>query len=305
VVLIVSIIIFTLLYFIPGDPAAALLGDNPTQQMIEEKYRELGLDQSYYVQLFRFLKSTFIDFDLGTSYIDKTSVTNVFLSRFPRTAIIAGVVCLLTIVIAIPLGVVAAVNRNKWQDRFCSVLAIGSSAIPNFWFAMILILIFSLYLNWLPSFGIGSWYHYVLPCTANGLMGLGVVARQTRSQMLECIRSDYIITARSKGVSERSILYRHALPNAIIPVITSLGITFGHALGGSIVIEQVFTIPGVGMYLLTGINKRDYPIVRGCVVMLAVLFTLVVLLIDIAYAYVDPRIKSRYEAQQKRWRFVK
>lgn len=214
--------------------------------------------------------------------------------------IIAGICCLMYIVIAIPLGVTAAVHQNQWADRFCILLSMVTTSIPGFWFAMILMLVFSLHLKWLPSFGIDHWYSYIMPCCAAGVTSIGSIARQTRSQMLESLHSDYIVTARSKGVSERDIRYRHALPNAIIPIITSLGNHFGMALGGTVAVEMVFTFPGVGLYILEAINTRDYPVVRGCVVMLAMIFSIVMLIVDLIYAYVDPRIKAKYEGQQKR-----
>ena len=296
----VSIIIFTLLYFTPGDPAEALLGSNPSYEEIAAKHAELGLDDPYIIQLGRFLKQTFLHFDLGNSYIYKTSVMSEFLARLPRTFIIASV-CLVTyIVIGIPLGVIAAVHQNHWQDRFCILLVMITTAIPSFWFAMILMLIFSLKLDLLPSFGIGHWYNYIMPCIAASLSGIGGIARQTRSQMLDSLHSDYIVTAQSKGVSERSILYSHALPNALIPVITSLGSHFGHSLAGAVTLETVFTFPGVGLYLINGINSRDYPVVRGCVVLIAILFSLVMLIVDLSYAFIDPRIKAQYKGQHKR-----
>lgn len=201
VLLAVAIVIFSLLYFTPGDPAEALLGENPTSEQIAEKHAELGLDQPYIVQLVRFLKQVFLDFDLGTSYIYKNSVTQEFLTRLPRTLIIAGFSCLMYILVAIPLGITAAVHQNKWQDRFCIMLSMFTTSIPGFWFAMIMMLVFSLYLGLLPSYGIGSWKHYIMPCIAAGVTSIGTIARQTRSQMLESLHSDYVMTARSKGVS--------------------------------------------------------------------------------------------------------
>lgn len=296
----VAIVIFSLLYITPGDPAQALLGENPTAEQIAAKHAELGLDDPYLVQMGRFLKQIFIDFDLGTSYIYKNSVTDEFLVRLPRTMIIAGVCCLMCTVVAIPLGVTAAVHQNKWQDQFCILLSMVTTAIPGFWFAMIMMLVFSLQLGLLPSFGIGGWEFYIMPCIAAGVSSIGTIARQTRSQMLESLHSDYVVTARSKGVSEQAIRYRHALPNAIIPVITSLGNHFGMALGGTVAIEMVFTFPGVGLYILDAINSRDYPVVRGCVVMLALIFSVVMVIVDLIYAFVDPRIKAQYEGQHKR-----
>lgn len=296
----VSVVIFTIMYFTPGDPVKMILGDGYTPEQYAAKEAELGLDQPFVVQLLRFLKETFIDFDLGTSYFTNASVKDELLSRLPRTAIIAVVCCILQVVIAIPLGITAATHQNGFWDRFCIFIAMLTVSIPSFWFAMILILIFSLNLNLLPSSGIDGWYSYILPCVANCMISIGGLARLTRSQMLEVIRSDYVVTARAKGVSERRILYSHALPNALIPVITNIGTHFGTSLGGTVVIETVFAIPGVGYYMMGAVSNRDYPVVRGGVTLLAVLFSVVVLLIDLLYAYIDPRIKAQYESQNKK-----
>jgi len=296
----IAIVIFTIMYFTPGDPVTIILGEHYTQEQYLAKQMELGLDKPYFVQLLRHLEKTFIEFDLGTSYFQNLSVMSELLSRLPKTIIIAIVCCLMQIFIAIPLGITAAVHQNGFLDRFCVLLAMLSISIPNFWIAMRLIIVFSLYLGWLPSYGIDHWYSYILPCVANGLMGIGGMARQSRSQMLEVIRSDYVTTARAKGASERRILYSHALPNTMIPLITGVGTHFGTALGGTVVIETVFSIPGVGYYMVQAVGNRDYPIVCGGVTMLAILFCLVVLLVDIAYAFIDPRIKAQYEGQQKK-----
>lgn len=296
----VSVVIFTIMYFTPGDPVKMSLGEGYTQEQYDAKEADLGLDQPYVVQLVHFLKQTFIDFDLGTSYFTNASVKDQLLARLPRTAIIATICCILQVVIAIPLGITAATHQNGFWDRFCIFIAMLTVSIPSFWFAMILILIFSLKFNLLPSSGIDGWYSYILPCLANCMISIGGLARLTRSQMLEVIHSDYVVTARAKGVSERKILYSHALPNALIPVVTNIGTHFGMSLGGTVVIETVFAIPGVGYYMMQAVSNRDYPIVRGGVTLLAVLFSVVVLLIDLLYAYIDPRIKAQYEGQSKK-----
>lgn len=296
----VAVIIFTIMYFTPGDPVQIVLGGTYTPEQYAETKAKLGLDQPYIVQLLQFLKQIFLEFDLGTSYLDGTSVMHELLIRFPHTLIIAAVCCVLQVGIAVPLGITAATHQGKFMDRLCMIVALLSISLPGFWFAMIMMLIFSLKLDLLPSFGVDHWYSYILPCVANCLTGLGGMARQTRSQMLEVIRSDYVTTARAKGVSERAILYSHALPNALIPIITSAGTHFGAALGGTVIIETVFSIPGIGYYMKTAIGNRDYPIVRGGVTLLAFLFCLVMLLVDLAYAFVDPRIKAQYENSSKK-----
>ncbi len=291
----VAIVIFVIMWFAPGDPVALVLGDHYTAEQYAQTAAQLGLDKSFIVQLGIFLRDTFLRFDFGTSYVLKTNVGAELLSRLPRTLIIAGVCCGLQIVVAIPLGIAAATHQNGFVDRFGIGLSMIGISVPAFWIGMLLILLFSLKLQWLPASGVEHWYSYILPCVANSLMGIGGMVRMTRSSMLEVIRSDYVVTARAKGVPERKILYSHALPNALIPVVTYIGTHFGRALGGTVVIETVFGIPGIGYYIMTGVNNRDYPIVRGGVTLLALLFCIVVLIVDILYAFIDPRIKAQYE----------
>ncbi len=305
VILCVAIVIFTIMYFTPGDPVQLVLGDNYTEEQYAAKTVELGLDKPFFEQLLIFLRDTFLRFDFGTSWVLKTDIRTELLSRLPRTALIAAVCCILQIVIAIPLGVTAATHQNGWVDRLCILLAMLGISLPGFWVGLMLILVFALYIPIFPPSGVEHWYSYVLPCLANSLMSLGGVTRLTRSQMLEVIRSDYVVTARAKGVPERKILYSHALPNALIPIITSVGMHFGRALGGTVVIETVFSIPGIGYYMMQAIGNRDYPIVRGGVTLLAVLFCFVVLLVDIIYAFIDPRVKAQYERSGMKKRKIK
>lgn len=300
VLLCVAIVIFTIMYFAPGDPVMLAIGDNYTPERYAEVAARLGLDKGYFGQLWDFLKSLFLHFDFGTSYILKTDIKTELFARLPRTALIAAVCCLLQVVIAIPLGITAATHQNGLVDRFCILLAMVGISLPGFWVGMILILVFAVYIPILPSSGVEHWYSYILPCVANALMGVGSLTRMTRSQMLEVIRSDYVVTARAKGVPERTILYSHALPNALIPIVTFVGTHFGRALGGTVVIETLFGIPGVGYYITQAVRNRDYPIVRGGVTLLALLFCLVVLAVDIIYAFIDPRIKAQYEGSGKK-----
>lgn len=299
VVLGVAILIFTLMYISPGDPAQLLLA-GASESEINEMRDELGLNDSYLVQLGRFMRDTFLRGDLGTSFYSGGKVFSEIMSRMPHTLIIAFCCMLMQILISLPLGIAAATHRGRWQDYLCMFLAILGVALPEFMVGMLLLLAFSMHLHWLPSYGIINWTGYILPIIAAGLPTLGSVARLTRSQMLEVIRSDYLLTARMKGVSERSILYKHALPNALIPVITSIGQSFGRALGGTVVVETLFSVPGIGYYMITAINSRDYPAVRGAVLVFAVMFALVMLLVDLAYAYINPRIKAKYQGEHKK-----
>ena len=300
VILGVSILIFTIMYFVPGDPAQVILGQSATQQEIAQQHETMGLDDSYIVQLGRFLKETFLEFDLGNSYVNKVPVRDSLLQRFPQTAIIALVSCLLQVAIGVPLGVTAAVHHNKWQDRLCVVGAMIGISIPSFWLASMLILLFSFHLGWLPAYGIDSWVSYILPCLCAALAGIATEVRYTRTYMLEQIRSDYVVTARAKGMPERIIRYRHALPNTMIPLITGIGGSLGAAFGGTVIIENVFSIPGIGQYMVKAIGNRDYPVVRGSVVILSIVFSLIMLLVDIAYSFIDPRIKSQYTSSNKK-----
>lgn len=295
VLLCVAIAIFTIMHFAPGDPVTLILGDNYTPEQYDALAAQLGLDKPFITQLLNFLKDIFLKFDFGTSYILKTDIKTELLSRFPRTALIASASCLVQIFIAIPLGITAATHKDGLVDRFCVILAMVGISVPGFWIGMMLILLFALNLGWLPSSGIDHWYSYILPCVANAFAGLGSITRLTRSQMLEVINSDYVVTARAKGVPERKILYSHALPNALIPIITHIGTHFATALGGTVVIETVFSVPGIGYYIMQAVGNRDYPIVRGGVTMLAIVFCVVVLAVDLLYAFIDPRIKAQYE----------
>lgn len=300
VILGVSILIFTIMYFVPGDPAQVILGQSATQQEIEALRESMGLNDLYIVQLGRFLKETFLEFDLGNSYVNKVSVSDSLMQRFPQTAIIALVSCFLQVAIGIPLGVTAAVHHNKWQDRVSVVGAMIGISIPSFWLASMMILTFSYRLGWLPAYGIDGWTSYIMPCFCAALAGIATEVRFTRTYMLEQIRSDYVVTARAKGMPERIIRYIHALPNTMIPLITGIGGSLGAAFGGTVIIENVFSIPGIGQYMVKAIGNRDYPVVRGSVVVLSIVFSIIMLFVDIAYSFIDPRIKSQYTSNKKK-----
>ena len=296
----VALLVFTIMYFVPGDPAAVILGGSATQTELDALRENMGLNQPFLVQLATYLKKLFLHFDFGNSYITSLSISRELLSRFPRTFVIALSCMVLSILIGIPLGVNAAVHQNGFGDRISMFVALCGVSMPGFWIGLLLVLLFSLRLGWLPPSGIGGFKFYILPCIANSMGGIATLARQTRSSMLEVIRSDYIVTARSKGLNERNVIYRHALPNALIPVITVVGQSFGRMLGGTLVIETVFSIPGIGAYMITGVNNRDYAAVEGSIIFVAVMFSIVMLLVDLVYALVDPRIKAQYMGTRRR-----
>ena len=310
VVIMVAVLIFTIMYFTPGDPAIIILGPNASLEQLAAKRAELGIDQPYLVQLWNYLKNVFIRFDFGNSFINGRSVSSQIMERIPRTLMIAALSVLLSIVAGVPLGIVASVHQYTWKDNASMFAALIAASMPGFWIAQMMSLLFALKLGWLPATGIDSWKCYILPVVANPIgyvlpsAALGVryaasIARITRSSMLEVIREDYITTARAKGQIERKVIYHHALRNALIPIVTCAGGAFGFQLGGALVVETVFSIPGLGKYMMDAINQRDYPSIRGTVIFLAIAFSIVMLAVDIMYAFIDPRIKGQYQSKKR------
>lgn len=299
VVIMVAVLIFTIMYFTPGDPAIIILGPNASLEQLATKRAELGIDQPYLVQLWNYLKNVFIRFDFGNSFINGRSVSSQIMERFPRTLMIAALSVLLSIVAGVPLGIVASVHQYTWKDNASMFAALIAASMPGFWIAQMMSLLFALKLGWLPATGIDSWKCYILPVVANAIGGIAAMARQTRSSMLEVIREDYITTARAKGQIERKVIYHHALRNALIPIVTCAGGAFGFQLGGALVVETVFSIPGLGKYMMDAINQRDYPSIRGTVIFLAIAFSIVMLAVDIMYAFIDPRIKGQYQSKKR------
>ena len=297
----VTIIVFTLMNFVPGDPVMIALGSGThTPAEVEAKRIAMGLDRPFLVRLGEFLKGIFLHFDFGTSLIDGTSIQYQLITRFPNTLKIAIYSIIFTVVIGIPLGVFCAQHANSVGDRIALVITLVLDSMPSFWLALLLMLLFALKLHWLPSTGSGSFKYFILPTLANSLGGLAGFTRQVRASMLEVTRSDFVTTARSKGISERKVIYGHALPNALIPILTLVGMRFGGMLGGATVIEVIFSIPGIGQLLVNGINNRDSTVVTGGIVFIALTFSLIMLLTDLAYALVDPRIKAQYTSKKKK-----
>lgn len=295
-----AFVIFTVMYFVPGDPAELILGVEATPEAIAALRAEMGIDQPYIVQLGSFLYNTFLRFDMGTSWARGVSVIGGLLDRLPRTLLLGFLTSFVTVLVGIPLGVTAATHHGGIMDRGLIVLSMVFISIPEFWLALMLILVFSLHLELVPAFGIESWTCYILPIVSGSLTGICNVARQSRASMLDVVRADFITTARAKGMKERAVIYKHMLPNALIPIITISGNYFARCIGGTIVIEKIFSFPGLGLYLNDAISMRDYPIIRGCVIFMAMFTALMMLLVDLAYAFADPRIKSQYVSASKR-----
>ena len=294
IMLCVAMVIFVILWFVPGDPAQIKAGSGATQAEIERQREIMGLDKPFIVQLGNYLNEVFLHLDFGTSYVYGTPVIDEFATRLPRTLGLGLISMVLNIIIGIPLGVNAAIHRNSFQDQGLLIFAMLFISIPQFWFALMMVVLFSVKLGWLPPFGIGGWQYWIMPVLANSFAGIASNARQTRSAVLETIRADFVTTARAKGLAERVVIYKHMLPNALIPVVNALGMQLAMVVGGTVVIESVFSFPGIGQYLLTGVTSRDYPIIRGSVLILALFSAIITLLVDLFYAYLDPRIKAQY-----------
>lgn len=295
----IAFLIFTILYFTPGDPAEMILGSTATEEALAFKRAQLGIDQPYVVQLLNFFRQTFIEFDLGESWLYETPIMDQVVARLPRTVGMNIASLIITTCLGVPLGIYAAQHQGKWQDYGVIGACMILISLPNFWLSLQCIIIFSITLHWLPSNGIGGIQYYILPVLSSCLGGIAGNARQSRSAMLEVIRADFITTARAKGQTEKMITRKHALPNALMPVITMLGGRMGHIVAGSAITERIFSIPGVGLYMLNGITNRDYPIVRGCVLFFAIFAACCVLLTDLAYAWLDPRIKAQYQSGKR------
>lgn len=302
IVLCVSIIVFSLMYVAPGKPEDIILGPNATEEAREILREELGLNKGYLERLTGYLNQAFLHGNLGTSWNTGISIAESLVQRLPRTVIMSVMMLIISLLIGIPLGVTAATHQNRLADHVCTLIALLGVSMPSFWLAMLLVLLFAVNLGWLPPSGFDglNLKYYILPMLAGCWGGIASFTRQMRSSMLEVIRSDYVVTARAKGVKESSVIYGHALPNALIPIITLAGSSFGRMLGGTLVLETIFAIPGVGTYIVNAVNARDYPVVQGGSIFLAIAFSLCMLIVDLLYAMVDPRIKSQYESHKKK-----
>ena len=286
----VSVISFSLLRFIPGDPAIVLAGIGATQQDLAGIRAEYGLDGPLPVQYANYVARA-VRGDLGISIRTRDPVARTLATRLQLTFQLTVLSMLISISLGVLAGVVAATHHNSWIDTSIMVTSLAGISVPGFWLALLLLVIFAGGLRWLPAGGSGTPQHLVLPAIVLGTSGAAVIARMTRSSMLEVIRQDYLRTLRANGVAERLIIYKHALRNALNPVITVVGLQFGFLLGGAVIVESVFAMPGVGTLLINAIFNRDYPIVQGGMLLIAVVFVLVNLATDLVYGLVNPRIR--------------
>jgi peptide/nickel transport system permease protein len=289
----VTLLVFAMIWVTPGDPVLAIVGESAqgiSREALDDLRRAYGLDRPLPVQygdyLWRLLQG-----DLGQSVRSRLPVTQEILSRFPATLLLTVAGMGFAIVLGMGLGVLSAVRRRTWVDYLAVVVALMGVSIPVFWSGLILMIIFSLQLGWLPASGTGSWRHLILPAFTIGFSSAAFIARITRSSMIEVLRQDYVRTAHAKGLTRRRVELRHALRNALLPVVTVVGLQFGGLLGGAVLTETVFAWPGIGRMLVDAIRARDLPLVQGTVLFVAVLFIFINLLVDISYAYLNPRIR--------------
>lgn len=285
-----SAIVFWSIRLIPVDAASIVLGPFATPEQKTLATKKLGLDKPVYIQYLRYLQQIG-DGDLGTSIRSGKPVSELIVHALPYTLLLGGVSMAISYLIAIPMGVVSALRQNTIVDQLCMMFALIGMAIPAFWLGLLLILIFSVRLNWLPAIGADSWRHLILPAVALSLEGTALTARLTRSAMLEVLRQDYVRVARAKGLSERRTLWGHALRNAMIPIISLAGLRLGWIVGGAVIVEQIFAWPGMGRLLVESILNRDYPVVQAVLVLLGITVILSSVLADVLYALVDPRVR--------------
>lgn len=290
----VAIIIFTIMQLQPGDPGRMILGASASQEAVDALNEQLGINRPFFVRFFDYIDQAFLHLNFGTSYRTGQPVISEIFARLPVSLKISFNGILMACVLGIPLGILSAVKQYSAVDSFSTITAMLLAAIPPFWLAMMLIYIFALKLGILPSNGIETWRHYILPMITLGLPYGGVMLRMTRSTMLETIRADYVRTARAKGVPNGRIVFHHALQNAWLPIITTAITSFGGLLGGAVITESVFNMSGLGTMIVSGIRSRDIPSVMGATIILAFMFGIIMLVADLLYAYVDPRVKAKY-----------
>ena len=285
-------IVFTIMYLSPGDPARMILGDRATQEQVEVLREEMGLNDPYIVQFGRYVKDA-ASGDFGRSYTNNIPVMETISQRFPNTVLLAVCGMILSVLIGVPIGILAAIKQDTVIDTFSVIFSMLAASIPTFWMALLLIIVFSLNLGWFPSSGLNGISGLVLPSFALAIAYTPVMIRMTRSSVLEVIRQDYIRTARAKGANSKRILMKHALKNALPPIITVIGLNFGGLLGGAVVTETIFSIPGIGIAMVNAIRYKDMPIVMGGVIVIAIAVSLVNLVVDLICVFINPRLREQ------------
>jgi peptide/nickel transport system permease protein len=300
VVALVTVFVFLTLRLIPGDVVRLQLADAPgvSPEQIAQRAAQLGLDQPLLAQLWRFVTDAATG-DFGTSFQSGEPVTSLVAERLPTTLQLGVMALVVSIVLGVPLGLLSAVRQNSWLDQGLRVVSVAGLSIPNFWLGLLLVTYLALWFSWSPPLvyrtpaeDLGSnLVHMALPAIALGVAGMAAIARMLRSSMLEVLRSPFIRTVRAKGAPERTVLVTHAVRNSLVPVFSLIGLQVGHILGGTVILESIFAIPGMGMLIFESVQLRDYPVVLGCVVVYGAVFILVNLVVDVLYGVIDPRIR--------------
>lgn len=292
VLLIVTLLIVCLTRLVPGDPVRLLLGDEASVEQYDELRAEFGLDKPILQQYVDYMKGL-LQGEMGTSYFKHLKVATDIGNRYPNTIKLAVLSCLLATVVGVVFGVVAALNRGKFVDSLIVTASLVALSMPIFFLAIILMVVFGVNLKWLPIVGLSTWKHYILPVVSLATQSVAVITRTTRSAMLDVLGEDYIRTARACGIPKRTLIFKNAIRNAMIPVITTIGVQFGTLLTGAVITETVFSINGMGTYMVSGVLMRDYPVIQGTILMFAIVFVLVNLVTDLSYGLFDPRVSYK------------
>ena len=286
----VCLLVFMLIRMAPGDPAELMSPETASEEQIQALRVRLGLDRPLAVQFWRFLKDL-AQLNLGTSFFYHKPVAEIIWLHFPRTALLGGLSLFFSLAIGIPLGIIAAVKEGRLADFVSMGLAVIGQSVPVFWLGLMLVLFFSIKLNWLPTSGTGNWKHLILPVATLSAFTMALVSRLVRSGMLDILGEDYIRTARAKGLAETLVILRHGFSNLMIPVITVVGVSVGLLLAGSVVTESVFAWPGIGLMIMTAVSARDYPVIQASALFVALIVISANLIVDLLYVYLDPRIR--------------
>jgi peptide/nickel transport system permease protein len=301
----VYIIVFSISYFTPGDVVTLMLGSEYTEEQYAAKAAEFGLDKGYFTQLGTNMLKLITKFDLGKSYLTNIPVTTELANRIPISFRISLLCILLMVAVGLPLGIISALRQYSTLDFGLTTVSLIMAAIPQFVLALLCALFFGVVLRWFPVTGLDNWKSWVLPVFCSAGMGIAIFTRMSRTTMLEVIRQDYIRTARAKGLNESVVVTRHALKNCLITLTTTLGAQVARMFSGSIIVETIFAIPGIGTYMMNGITSRDYPIVTGSIFVISLLVCTVNLTVDIVYAFIDPRIKAQFVGAAMKMKYVK
>ena len=288
----VATLVFALIHLVPGDPAQVMLGESASASDLTELRTRLGLDKPLLVQYREFIAGL-LKGDLGTSFRYNTPVAREIGQRLGRTAELALAAMVVAVVVAVPLGVLGALYRGRWIDQLATTVSLLGVAMPNFWLGPVLAIVFAIYLGWLPVSGTGTWAHLVLPAVTLGGALAAILARMTRATLVDELRELYVLAARARGIARGRAVVAHALRNSLIPVVTIIGLQLGAVLTGTIITETIFSWPGVGRLLIQAISFRDYPLVQGCILFIAVTYVTMNLLVDLVYGFLDPRIRYR------------